>query len=220
MKKDWTKLSPADKNRLAACFFHLNADYRKSIMGKGVRIVPRLSPAFTYPAPTCVATMLTPSFQIDWDKATKDFKPEGKAISAASFRTSITRLLINYTPGDGVSMGTPASRKRKAATASASPAVASPAPSTTARKRTKTARAAAAATESNDTKNPEDPSEGDNNNVDEQAHDETQDNHNDQVDGPSDESPTPKTEPQSEWLGTGDMFQGDSSPHLSFMPVS
>jgi hypothetical protein len=215
MKKDWTKLSPADKNRLAACFFHLNADYRKSIMGKGVRIVPRLSPAFTYPAPTCVATMLTPSFQIDWDKATKDFKPEGKAISAASFRTSITRLLINYTPGDGVSMGTPASRKRKAATASASPAL-----STTASKRTKTARAAAVATESNDTENPEDPNEEDNNNVDEQAHDETQDNHNDQVDGPSDESPTPKTEPQSEWLGTGDMFQGDSSPHLSFMPVS
>ena len=164
--------------------------------------------------------MLTSSVQIDWAKATKDFKSEGKAISAASFRTSITRLLINYTPGDGVSMGTPASRKRKAATASASPAAASPALSTTARKRTKTARAAAVAMESNDTENPEDPSEEDNNNVDEQAHDETQDNHNDQDDGPSDESPTPKTEPQSEWLGTGDMFQGDSSPHLSFMPVS
>jgi hypothetical protein len=43
MKKDWSKLSPADRNRLGACFFHLNADYRKSIMGKGVRIDPSTS---------------------------------------------------------------------------------------------------------------------------------------------------------------------------------
>jgi hypothetical protein len=164
-----------------------------------------------------VAT-LTLSFQIDWAKASNDFKPkaEGKTISAASFRTSITRLLVNYTPGDGVSMGTPASRKRKAVTASASPAVSTQ--DTTSRKRTKTARAAAAAAaaENTDEENTEGPRE--NNNDDEQANDEQVDN--DQVDGPSDQSPLLKTEPQSEWLGNDDMFQGDSSPHLSFLPVS
>jgi hypothetical protein len=31
MKKDWNKLSPTDKHRLAASFFHMNADYRKAI---------------------------------------------------------------------------------------------------------------------------------------------------------------------------------------------
>ena len=62
--------------------------------------------------------------------------------------------------------------------------------------------------------------EDDDGQVNNGVNDGTQDNHNDQVDGPSGESPIPKTEPQSEWLGTGDMFQGDSSPHLSFMPVS
>lgn len=37
MKKDWSKLTLPDKSRLAACFFHMNADYRKSIMAS-VRI--------------------------------------------------------------------------------------------------------------------------------------------------------------------------------------
>jgi hypothetical protein len=159
--------------------------------------------------------ILTLSVQIDWAKASTDFKPkaEGKPISAASFRTSITRLLVNYTPGDGVSMGTPASRKRKAATASASPAVSSQ--DTTAPKRTKTARAAATAAAA--AENTEGPSK--NNNGD-QGNDEAQDNDLDQVDGPSDWSPLLKTEPQSEWLGNDDMFQGDSYPHLSFLPVS
>jgi hypothetical protein len=155
------------------------------------------------------------SFQIDWTKASNDFKPkaEGKPISAASFRTSITRLLVNYTPGDGVSMGTPASRKRKAVTASASPAVSTQ--DTTARKRTKTARAAAAAAaENTDEENTQSPSE--NNNNGDQGNDETQHNYIGPIDGPT----LVKTESQSEWLGNDDMFQGDSSPHLSFLPVS
>jgi hypothetical protein len=44
MKKDWTKLSATDKHRLAACFFHMNAHERKSIMSKGVRIFPSPHP--------------------------------------------------------------------------------------------------------------------------------------------------------------------------------
>lgn len=166
--------------------------------------------------------VLTLSFlQIDWTKAAKDFKPGGKPISHQSFKTSITRLLANYTPGPGVSMGTPiAGRKRKAVTASASPA-ASPALSsqdTTARKRTKTARVAAAAAvpENSDIENSEDPSENFN---DDQVNNETQDDDNDKVDRPSDEPGVAKAEPQSEWLGNEDMFQGDSSPFLSFLPV-
>lgn len=37
MKKDWSKLSNTEKHRLAAAFFHMNPDHRKSIMGRGVR---------------------------------------------------------------------------------------------------------------------------------------------------------------------------------------
>jgi len=33
MKKDWSKLTSTDKQRLAASFFHMNVDYRKSITG-------------------------------------------------------------------------------------------------------------------------------------------------------------------------------------------
>jgi hypothetical protein len=58
MKKDWNKLSPTDKHRLAACLFHLNGEYRKSIMGKGVRIVPRPPDA----AFTCTASTRTSQY--------------------------------------------------------------------------------------------------------------------------------------------------------------
>lgn len=49
---------------------------------------------------------------VDWSKATKDFKPAGKQISAASFKTSISRLLSGGTTG--VSGAKAAGRKRKA----------------------------------------------------------------------------------------------------------
>jgi hypothetical protein len=185
---------------------------------------PPPPPRATFPFPTLpqpLDTDHTHPFQINWAKATKYFKSDGK-ISPASFKISISRILSSFTPGPGVNMGTPtAGRKRKAVTASASPAAsttASPAPDTSARKRTKAARAVApapaVAAESNNTEGPEDTS---------------QDNHrndDDQVDEPSVETRVDKTltEPQlqSEWLGNDDMFGGDStSDYLqSFMPVS
>jgi hypothetical protein len=171
------------------------------------------------------------SFQINWAKATKDFKADGK-ISAASFKISISRILSSFTPGPGVNMGTPtAGRKRKAVTAGASPSppaaspaastTASPARDTSARKRTKTARAAAAA-ESSNTEGLEDTTEDNTHNHNGQVNNETQDEDNDQVEEPSDKSHMAMTEPQSEWLGTDDMFGGDSTADYlqSFEPVS
>ena len=161
-------------------------------------------------------TVLINVLQINWAKATKDFKADGK-ISAASFKISVSHILSNFTPGDGVSMGTPAGRKRTATTASASPA-----PSvqgTASRKRTKTARAAAAAVA--ESSNTEAPSEADS---DDQGKGE------DQADEPSNKpngekdtsSEAPKIEPLSDPLGTDDMFGGKDSDEsfLSFLPVT
>jgi hypothetical protein len=131
-------------------------------------------------------------------------------------------------------MGTPtAGRKRKAVTAGASPSppaaspaaspTASPVPDTSARKRTKTVRAASvAAAESSNTEGPEDASEDNTHNHKDQVNNKTEDDFNDQVDEPSDETPAANTELQSEWLGTDDMFGGNSaSDYLqSFEPLS
>lgn len=110
MKNKFASLSRSDKQRLAACFANIKASERMSVM-KAVCTCSSL----THTKPLA-CSILTSSQQINWDKASKDFEPSGKT-KAASFRTSVQRLLKNDTQASGATK--PSGKKRKAADSTA-----------------------------------------------------------------------------------------------------
>jgi len=77
---------------------------------------------------------LTFLLQIDWAKAATDFQPSGK-ITAASFRTSIQRILNPKEKPTGGSATKITGKKRKAPTAAARSSSSSPSESTPSRKK-------------------------------------------------------------------------------------
>jgi hypothetical protein len=84
----------------------------------------------------CETLTLTFLLQIDWAKAATDFQPSGK-ITAASFRTSIQRILNpkEKTTGGSAAKNTGKKRKAPAAAAAARSSSSTPSESTPSRKK-------------------------------------------------------------------------------------
>ncbi|GAB7328795.1 hypothetical protein MBLNU13_g00686t1 [Cladosporium sp. NU13] len=85
MKRDYSRLSPSDESRMAACVVNIGETDLKSIMAS-----------------------------VDWDKAATDFKPEGMPITGVSFKTSIQRILNPKEKTTGGSAASTTGKKREA----------------------------------------------------------------------------------------------------------
>lgn len=129
MKRDYSRLSPSDKSRMAACVVNIKEADLKSIMVN----VRNLS--FSIERLPIFFEMLTMLAQIDWDKAVTDFKPEGKPITGVSFKTSIQRILKPKDKTTAGSAAATAGKKRKAPAATARSSSSPPSEITPSRKK-------------------------------------------------------------------------------------
>jgi hypothetical protein len=84
LSRTYSARSASDKHRLATSFANISIPADLKLVMSNV--------SFVLPTPTLPVLPLTP-LQTNWAKAALDFKPSGKPVSAASFRTSIQRLL-------------------------------------------------------------------------------------------------------------------------------